>query len=163
MCLRGWIIAPHHLQRLHVTLNLVGELILSHFQIVARLKIHPKCRCVLEVAGEALCGVRGNPTPLVDDIGDSSQWDAQVHRHWERDGSTIGWVTVEIYEKPTMHRIQAGKMLGAFGQPFAGRSLLFAGGIPAALQFPAEPAYASLWLGERVSFAGGSDPNNLEL
>src|SRR5215469_13927199 len=49
-----------------------GELVLGHFQIVAGLEIHPECRRVLEVAGEAQCGVRGNPTPLVDDIGDSS-------------------------------------------------------------------------------------------
>ena len=28
------------------------------------------------------------------------------------DGSTIGWVTVEIHEEPTVQRMQVGKMLG---------------------------------------------------
>ena len=31
---------------------------------------------------------------------------------WESDGSQIGWVTVEIWEQPTEHRVHVGKMLG---------------------------------------------------
>jgi len=31
---------------------------------------------------------------------------------WETDGSQIGWVTVEIYEQPTVHRVHVGNMLG---------------------------------------------------
>jgi hypothetical protein len=31
---------------------------------------------------------------------------------WESNGSQIGWVTVEIWEEPTRHRVQVGKMLG---------------------------------------------------
>jgi len=31
---------------------------------------------------------------------------------WECDGSRIGWVVVEIYEEPTVHRVHVGKMLG---------------------------------------------------
>ena len=31
---------------------------------------------------------------------------------WESDGSQIGWVVVEIYEEPTVHRVHVGKMLG---------------------------------------------------
>jgi len=31
---------------------------------------------------------------------------------WESDGSQIGWVTVEIWEQPTQHRVHVGKMLG---------------------------------------------------
>ena len=31
---------------------------------------------------------------------------------WESDGSQIGWVTVEIWEEPTRHRVHVGKMLG---------------------------------------------------
>jgi len=38
---------------------------------------------------------------------------AKLKRHGcESDGSTIGWVTVEIHEEPTVHRIQVRKMLG---------------------------------------------------
>ena len=37
----------------------------------------------------------------------------RLKRHgWESDRSTIGWVTVEIHEEPTVHRVQFGKMLG---------------------------------------------------
>jgi hypothetical protein len=31
---------------------------------------------------------------------------------WEGDGSTIGWVVVEIHEEPTVHRVHVEKMLG---------------------------------------------------
>lgn len=31
---------------------------------------------------------------------------------WESDGSQIGWVVVEIYEEPTVHRVHVGNMLG---------------------------------------------------
>ena len=31
---------------------------------------------------------------------------------WEGDGSQIGWITVEIWEEPTQHRVHVGKMLG---------------------------------------------------
>ena len=31
---------------------------------------------------------------------------------WEGDGSQIGWVTVEIWERPTEHRVHVGNMLG---------------------------------------------------
>ena len=31
---------------------------------------------------------------------------------WESDGSQIGWVTVEIWERPTEHRVYVGNMLG---------------------------------------------------
>lgn len=31
---------------------------------------------------------------------------------WESDESQIGWVTVEIWEEPTRHRVHVGKMLG---------------------------------------------------
>ena len=31
---------------------------------------------------------------------------------WESDGSQIGFVTVEVWEEPTQHRIHVGKMLG---------------------------------------------------
>jgi hypothetical protein len=72
----GFFLSPrHHLERLHVTL------VLGHFQIVAGLEIHPECRSVLEVAGEAQCCVRGNPTPLGDNISDPRHQDAQVYRH----------------------------------------------------------------------------------
>jgi len=38
---------------------------------------------------------------------------SKLKRHgWESDGSTIGCITVEIHEEPTIHRIQLGKMLG---------------------------------------------------
>ena len=30
---------------------------------------------------------------------------------WESDGSQIGWVTVEIWERPTQRRVHVGKML----------------------------------------------------
>ena len=60
----------------------VGKLVFGHFRIVAGLEIHPEFRPVLEVTREAQCGVRSNPTPLVDDIGDPSHRDAQVHRHF---------------------------------------------------------------------------------
>ena len=37
---------------------------------------------------------------------------AKLERHgWEGDGSQIGWVTVEIHEEPTVHRVHVGKML----------------------------------------------------
>lgn len=31
---------------------------------------------------------------------------------WENDGSQIGWITVEVWEEPTQHRVHVGKMLG---------------------------------------------------
>jgi|SRR5215469_2571417 len=31
---------------------------------------------------------------------------------WESGGSQIGWVTVEVWEEPTQHRVHVGKMLG---------------------------------------------------
>jgi len=31
---------------------------------------------------------------------------------WESDGSQIGWVVVELYEEPTVHRVHVGNMLG---------------------------------------------------
>jgi len=31
---------------------------------------------------------------------------------WEGDGPQIGWVTVEVREEPTQHRVHVGKMLG---------------------------------------------------
>src|SRR5215471_8137763 len=31
---------------------------------------------------------------------------------WESDSSQIGWVVVEIYDEPTVHRVHVGKMLG---------------------------------------------------
>ena len=31
---------------------------------------------------------------------------------WEGDGGQIGWVVVEIYEEPTVHRVHVGNMLG---------------------------------------------------
>lgn len=31
---------------------------------------------------------------------------------WESDGSQIGFVTVEVWEQPTQHRVHVGKMLG---------------------------------------------------
>jgi hypothetical protein len=31
---------------------------------------------------------------------------------WESDGSQIGFVTVEVWEEPTQHRVLVGKMLG---------------------------------------------------
>ena len=31
---------------------------------------------------------------------------------WESDGSQIGWVNVEVWEEPTLHRIHVGRMLG---------------------------------------------------
>ena len=31
---------------------------------------------------------------------------------WESDGSQVGWVVVEIYEEPTVHRVHVGNMLG---------------------------------------------------
>jgi hypothetical protein len=31
---------------------------------------------------------------------------------WESNGSQIGWVVVEIYEEPTVHRVHVGNMLG---------------------------------------------------
>ena len=31
---------------------------------------------------------------------------------WESSGEQIGWVTVEIWEEPTQHRVHVGKMLG---------------------------------------------------
>jgi len=31
---------------------------------------------------------------------------------WESDGSEIGWVVVEIYEEPTVHRVHVGNMIG---------------------------------------------------
>ena len=38
---------------------------------------------------------------------------SKLKRHgWESDGNTIGCVTVEIHEEPTIHRLQVGKMLG---------------------------------------------------
>lgn len=30
---------------------------------------------------------------------------------WESDGSQIGWVTVEVREEPTRHRVHVGKSL----------------------------------------------------
>jgi hypothetical protein len=31
---------------------------------------------------------------------------------WESSGEQIGWVTVEVWEEPTHHRVHVGKMLG---------------------------------------------------
>ena len=31
---------------------------------------------------------------------------------WESSGEQIGWVTVEVWEEPTQHRVHVGKMLG---------------------------------------------------
>jgi hypothetical protein len=31
---------------------------------------------------------------------------------WESTGEQIGWVTVEVWEEPTQHRVHVGKMLG---------------------------------------------------
>lgn len=31
---------------------------------------------------------------------------------WESDGSQIGWVVVEIYEEPTVHRVHIGVHIG---------------------------------------------------
>lgn len=37
----------------------------------------------------------------------------KLEKHgWENNGGQIGWVTVEIYEEPTVHRVHVGKMLG---------------------------------------------------
>ena len=30
---------------------------------------------------------------------------------WESSGEQIGWVTVEVWEEPTQHRVHVGKML----------------------------------------------------
>jgi hypothetical protein len=41
---------------------------------------------------------------------------------WESDGSRITWVTVEVWEEPTVHRVNVAKMLAWLKQP--GRSPL---------------------------------------
>jgi hypothetical protein len=46
-------------QRQYVAGDLVGDFIFGDFQVVAGLQIHPKCRAVVEVAGEAQRGIRG--------------------------------------------------------------------------------------------------------
>ena len=61
--------ALHGLQRLNIAFDFRGDSILSGFQVEAGLEVHPNSRCVLEVPGEALGGVRGDGTTLVDDIG----------------------------------------------------------------------------------------------
>lgn len=39
---------------------------------------------------------------------------------WEGDGSQIRWVEVEVWEEPTVHRVNVGRMLAWLKQP--GRS-----------------------------------------
>ena len=65
----------------HVALYFARDFILGHFQIAARLQVHPKCRAVLEVTGEAQRRVRRDPAPLVDDVRDARHRDAEVQPH----------------------------------------------------------------------------------
>jgi len=36
---------------------------------------------------------------------------------WESSGEQIGWVTVEVWEEPTRHRVDVSKMLCWLNQP----------------------------------------------
>src|SRR5580658_10259930 len=66
-------------QRAHIAFNLISNLILGNFQVIARLEIHPERRTVVEVACETQGCVSSNCAFLVDDIGDPRHSDAQVH------------------------------------------------------------------------------------
>jgi len=67
---------------LDVALDLGGELVLRNFQFIAGLKIHPENGAVLEVTSEAQSCFGGYATFLVDDVGDASDWHAQIHGHF---------------------------------------------------------------------------------
>ena len=68
-------------ERAHVALDLARDFIFGHFQVLARLQVHPKCRAVLEVTREAQSRVRRDPAPLVDDVSDARHRDAEVQTH----------------------------------------------------------------------------------
>jgi len=62
---------------MHVALDLGCEFVLSHLQVLARLKIHPENGRVLKVAREPESGVGGDPAPLAHDVGnprDRDRW-----------------------------------------------------------------------------------------
>src|SRR5580658_2987472 len=66
-------------QRAHIAFNLISNLILGNFQVIARLEIHPERRTVVEVASETQGCISSNCALFVDDIGDPRHRDAQVH------------------------------------------------------------------------------------
>src|SRR5712671_1245851 len=65
-------------QRAHIAFNLISNLILGNFQVIARLEIHPERRTVIEVARKTQGCISSNCSFLVDDIGDPRHRDAQV-------------------------------------------------------------------------------------
>src|ERR1700676_1450459 len=69
----------HCFQRADSAFNLIFNLILGNFQVIARLEIHPERRTIVEVARETQGCVSSNCAFLVDDIGDPRHRDAQVH------------------------------------------------------------------------------------
>ena len=60
----------HCFQRADIAFNLISNLILGNFQVIARLEIHPERRTVVEVARETKGRVSSNCAFLVGDIGD---------------------------------------------------------------------------------------------
>src|SRR6266566_3937900 len=69
----------HCSQRADIAFNLISNLILGNFQVIARLEIHPERRTVVEVARETKGRVSSNCAFLVGYIGDPRHRDAQVH------------------------------------------------------------------------------------
>jgi hypothetical protein len=68
----------HCFPRADIAFNLISNLILGNFQVIARLEIHPERRTIVEVARETQGCVSSNCAFLVDDIGDPRHRDAQV-------------------------------------------------------------------------------------
>jgi hypothetical protein len=72
----------------------------------------PEASCIVKIVDDA--GVEHSVEVRAESVYEAAILGmSKLKRHgWESDGSTIGWVTVEIHEAPTIHRIQVGNMLG---------------------------------------------------
>ena len=72
----------------------------------------PEASCIVKIVDDA--GVEHSVRVRAESVYEAAILGmSKLKRHGsESDGSTIGWVTVEIHDEPTIHRIQVGKMLG---------------------------------------------------
>lgn len=68
------------IERADVARDLLRDFIFGDFEVIAELKIHPECRRVFEIAGEAECRIGGHAAAFVDDVGDARDRYAEIQR-----------------------------------------------------------------------------------
>ena len=84
----------------------------SSYQVQQSKVRMPEASCIVKIVDDA--GVEHSVQVRAESVYEAAILGmSRLKRHgWQNAGCTMGWVTVEIYEVPTIHRIQFEKMLG---------------------------------------------------